>query len=125
MYESDLDTALCGPLQAFGLPDFLFEMHPCGVHICYPKKMGELEFVQTVEDNMKLLSKRQIAGAARARDLHEKLIYPSTSDFRSIVSVGGVPGSDVTTEDDKAADEIWALSVLKTKGNIAMRNMNL
>jgi hypothetical protein len=47
----------------------------------------------------------------RARDLYEKLIYPSTSDFRSIVSVGGVPGSDVTTG-----------SVLKMKGNTVRRN---
>jgi len=63
MHDSDLDTTLCGPLQAFGLPDLLFEMHPCGLHVCYPKKMGEFGFVQTVEDNMKLFSKQQIAGA--------------------------------------------------------------
>jgi hypothetical protein len=62
--------------SAFGLPDLLFEMHPCGLHVCYPKKMGEFGVVQTVEDNMKLFSKHQIAGAVQARDLHEKLIYP-------------------------------------------------
>jgi hypothetical protein len=55
----------------FGLPDLFFEMHPCGLHVCYPKKMGEFGFIQTVKDNMKLLSKRQIAGAARAKDLYE------------------------------------------------------
>ncbi len=93
--------------SAFGLPDLLFEMHPCGLHVCYPKKMGEFGFVQTVEDNMKLFSKQQIAGAMGARDLYEKLVYPSTSDFRAIVSAGGVPGSDVTTKNDKAADVIW------------------
>jgi len=54
--------------------------------------------------------------------LYEKLIYPSTSDFRAIVSVGGVPGLDVTTEDVKAADEIWGRSVLKMKGNTVRRN---
>ncbi len=69
--------------------------------------MSKFGFVQTVEDNMKLFSKRQIAGAVRARDLYEKLMYPSTSDFRAIVSAGGVPGSDVTTKDVKAADVIW------------------
>jgi hypothetical protein len=42
--------------------------------------MGEFGFVQTVEENMKLFSKQQIAGAVRARDLYEKLIYPSTAD---------------------------------------------
>jgi hypothetical protein len=91
-YDNEMDTTSCVPSQAFGLPDLLFEMHPCGVHICYPKKMGEFGFVQTVEDNMKLFSKRQIAGVVQAGDLYEKLIYPSTSDFRSIVSVGGSRG---------------------------------
>ena len=85
--------------SAFGLPDLLIEMHPCGLHVCYPKKMGKFGFFQTVEDNMKLFSKRQIAGAVRARDLFENLIYPSTSDFRAIVSVGGVSGSDVTNSE--------------------------
>ncbi len=54
--------------------------------------MGEFGFVQTAEDNMKLFSKQQIAGAVRARDLYEKLMYPSTSDFRAIVSAGGSRG---------------------------------
>ena len=71
---------------------------------------------------MKWFSKQQTAGAVRARDLYEKLIYPSTSDFRAIVSVGGVPGSDVTTKDVKATDVIWGRSVLKMNENTVRRN---
>ncbi len=48
--------------------------------------------MQTVEDNMKLFSKHQVAGAIKARELYEKLIYPSTEDFRAIVAVGGFLG---------------------------------
>jgi hypothetical protein len=33
--------------------------------------------------------------------------FLSTADFRAIVSAGGVPGSDVTLEDVKAAEVIW------------------
>jgi len=85
--------------------------------------MGEFGFVQTVEDNIKLFSKQHIiAGAVQARDLYERLIYPSTSDFRAIVSAGGVLGLDVTTEDVKTADVIWGQSVLKMKGNMARKN---
>jgi hypothetical protein len=58
-YDSKLDTTLVVHCRAFGLPNLLFEMHPCNLHVCYPKKMGEFGFVQTVEDNMKLLSKQQ------------------------------------------------------------------
>ncbi len=57
----------------------------------------------------------------QARDLYEKLMYPLTSDFRAIVSAGGVPGSDVTTNDIKAADVIWGQSVLNMKGNTTVR----
>ncbi len=68
-YDSELDTTFVVHRSAYGLPDLLFEMHPCGLHVCYPKKMDEFGFVLTVEDNMKLFSKQQIAGAVRARDL--------------------------------------------------------
>ena len=53
-YDSELDTTFVVHRREFGLPDLLFEMHPCGLHVCYPKKMGEFGCVQTVEDNMKL-----------------------------------------------------------------------
>jgi hypothetical protein len=121
-YDSKLDTTFIVHCSAFGLPDLLFEMHPCGLHVCYPKKMGEFGFVQTVEDNMKLFHKQQIAGAIQARDLYEKLIYPTTVDYRAIVSLGGVPGSDVTIKDIKAAEVVWGQTVLKKKGNTVGRN---
>jgi hypothetical protein len=59
----------------------------------------------------------------RARDLYKKLIYPSTSDFRAIVSVGGgVQGLDVPTKVVNAADVIWGRSVLKMNGSTMRRN---
>jgi hypothetical protein len=121
-YDSEVDTTFVVHRSALGLPDLLFEMHPCGLHVCYPKKMGQFGFVQTVQDNMKLFSKRQLAGAQRARELHERLLCPSTPDYRAIVSAGGVPGSDVTLEDVKAAEVIWGRSVLKMKGNMTRKN---
>jgi len=75
-----------------------------------------------VQDNMKLFSKCQLAGAQRARELHERLLCPSTSDYRAIDSAGGVPGSDVTLDDVKAAEVIWGCSVLKMKGNMTRKN---
>jgi hypothetical protein len=106
-YDSKVDTTFVVHCSAFGLPDLLFEMHPCGLHVCYPKKMGQFGFFQTVQDNMKLFSKRQLGGALKARELYERLLFPLTSDFRAIVSAGGVPGSDVTLDDVKATEVIW------------------
>jgi hypothetical protein len=84
--------------------------------------MGEFGFIQMVKDNMKRFSKRQIAGATRAKDLFENMIFPSTVDFRAIISAGRVPGSNVTLEDVKAAKVIWGPSVLKMKGNMVRSN---
>jgi hypothetical protein len=84
--------------------------------------MGEFGFIQTVKDNMKLFSKRQIAGATQAKDLFEKMNLPLTVNFREIFSGGGVPGSDVTLEDVNAAGVIWGWSILKMKGNMVRRN---
>ncbi len=49
------------------------------------------------------------------------MIYPSTADFRAIVSVGGISGCKVTPDDVKAAEVIWGQSVLKMKGNMVRR----
>jgi hypothetical protein len=46
-YDSKLDTTFVVHFSAFGLPDLLFEMHPCKLHVCYPKMMGQFGFVQT------------------------------------------------------------------------------
>ncbi len=103
IYDSRVDLTFAVNCSTFGLPDLLFEMHPCGLHVCYPKKMGQFEFVQTV---LKLFSKRQIAGVVKARELYGKLFFPSTSDFQAIVSAGGVPRLDMTIDDVKAAEVI-------------------
>jgi hypothetical protein len=121
-YDSKVEMNFVVNCQQFGLPDLFFKMQPCGLHICYPKKMDEFGFIQMVKDNMKLFSKRQIAGATRAKVLFKKMIFPSTADFRAIVSAGGVPGSDITLEDVKAAKVIWGRSVLKMEGNMVRRN---
>jgi hypothetical protein len=121
-YDGEVETTFVIHHQQFGLPDLFFEMHPCDLHICYPKKMGEFGFIQMVKDNMKFFSKQQIAGATQAKELFEKMIFPSTADFRAVVSAGGVPGSDVTLKDVKAAKVIWGRSILKMKGNMVRRN---
>jgi hypothetical protein len=36
-YDSEVDTIFVVHCSQFGLPDSLFEMHPCGLHICYPQ----------------------------------------------------------------------------------------
>jgi hypothetical protein len=70
--------------EEFGLSNMVFDMHPCGLHIYYPEKIdGQYGFVQTVANNMKLFTKRQIEGALKARHLYETLGYSSNAIFFS------------------------------------------
>ncbi len=87
-----------------------------------PKEDGRVWFHTICKDNMKLFNKQQIAGATGAKDLYEKMIFPSTADIRAIVSAGGIPGCEVMPEDVKTAEVIWGCSVLKIKGNTVRRN---
>jgi hypothetical protein len=84
--------------------------------------MGEFGFIQMVKDNMKLFSKWQIASATQAKDSSKKMNFPPTVDFGAMVSADGIPGSDVTLKDEKAAKVIWGCSILKMKGNTVRRN---
>jgi hypothetical protein len=53
MYDSERQTAFIVHREEFGLPNMVFDMHPCGLHVYYPEKIdGQYGFVQTVADNM-------------------------------------------------------------------------
>jgi hypothetical protein len=57
-YDSEWQTAFIVHQEEFGLPNMIFDMHPCGLHIYYPEKSnGQYSFVKTVADNMKLFTK--------------------------------------------------------------------
>jgi hypothetical protein len=49
------------------------------------------------------------------------MIYPSTADFRVIVSGGGISGCKVMPDNVKATEVIWGQSVLNMKGNTVRR----
>ena len=117
-YDSEVRTAFIVHREEFGLPDMTFDMHPCGLHVYYPDKIdGQYGFVQTVEENMKLFTKRQIDGAFKARHLYETLGYPSNADFESVLRAGGIGGCTVTVEDARVAQKIWGSSVPRLKGS--------
>jgi hypothetical protein len=66
-YDSKRRTAFIVHWEEFDLPNMVFDMHPCGLHVYYPKKIdGQYGFVQTVANKMKLFTKQQIEGAMKA-----------------------------------------------------------
>ncbi len=96
----------------------VFDMYPCGLHIYYPEKTdGKYSFVQTVADNMKLFTKRQIEGALKTRHLYETLAYPSNAYFEAVLQVGSIGGCTITVDYAKIAHKISGASVSKLKGS--------
>jgi hypothetical protein len=117
-YDSKRRTAFIVHQEEFGLPNMVFDMHPCGLHIYYPEKTdGKYSFVQAVADNMKLFTKQQIECALKACHLYKTPSYPSNADFEAVLRVGGIGGCTVTVDDAKVAHKIWGASVPKLKGS--------
>ncbi len=79
-------------------------MHPCGMHVYYPEKIdGQYGFVQTVADNVKLFTKRQIEGALKVRHLYKTLGYPSNATFATVLRAGGIGDCTLTADNAKVA----------------------
>jgi hypothetical protein len=57
-----------------GLPDIPFKEHSNGLHFFDPRKT-DFAFVETVESNMKLFLKRQVACADKARSLYAVSVF--------------------------------------------------
>jgi hypothetical protein len=65
-YDSKGRTTFIVHWEEFGILNMIIDMHPCKLHVYYPKKTnGHYGFVQTVAENMKLFTKQQIDGARR------------------------------------------------------------
>jgi hypothetical protein len=117
-YDSKQRMAFIVHREEFGLPNMVFDMHPCGLYIYYPKKIdGQYGFVQTIADNMKLFTKQQIDGALKVRHLYETLGYPSNANFETVLRAGGIGGCTLTADNAKVTYKIWSNSVPRLKGS--------
>ncbi len=85
-YDSEQGTRFIVHHEEYGLPNMIFDMHPCGLHVYYPEKIdGKYSFVQIVADNMKLFTKQQIERALRIHHLYKTLAYHSQANFEAVL----------------------------------------
>ena len=70
--------------------------------------------VQTVDENMHLYSKKDIAKAREARDMLAKMGFPSVESAMHMVKNGN--GFTITKEDFIRADSIWGKDIASIKG---------
>ena len=107
-----------------GYTDMVFKPHPSGLHVFDeddPRGIASYSFVATVEENMSLFTKRQVASAELARNLQAGLAYPSVPDLKWIVQANLLKDSPVTAQDVDVALKIWGPSVALLKGKTVRR----
>ncbi len=107
-----------------GLRNILFKEHANGLHFFDPKE-AEFAFVETVESNMKLFSKRQVTRADKARSLYASLGFSSTKVFLWILQSNQIKDCPVTVDDAKAAYKIWRPSMDALKGKTVRKQPEL
>jgi len=73
-------------------------------------------FVETVQDNMRRFTKRQLLGAARARELYHSLGRPSLEDFKKVIKANMIHNNPVTLQDVQVAEEVYGRDVGALKG---------
>ena len=102
-----------------GYPDMVFKPHPTGLHVWNindPRSQASYVFVETVADNMKMFTKRQIDGGNLARELQAGLAYPSNGDLKWITQANLLKDSPVGPQDVDVALKIYGPSVALLKG---------
>jgi len=87
-YDSESSDAFIVHREDKGLPNIEFKMHPLGLYYYDPREhnrenifvnlaIDKSIFVNTVSENMKGYSKREIKGGERAKKLYSTLLFPS------------------------------------------------
>ena len=92
-----------------------FHMNEVGLHVT-PLNPQAVSMLTTVEDNKALYTKRQIAGAEKARALYQVIGYPSLRDFLHLLQTNQIKNCPVTAEDVKICQKIYGPDVYALKG---------
>ena len=62
--------------------------------------------MNTVEENMKAFTKRDVEGAKLARYLYAKLLYPSNADFKWLIKNNQIKSCKMLVRNTDTAQEI-------------------
>jgi len=98
-----------------GKPNMEFRKHSTGLHFYNPTH-DDMVFVATVASNETNYTERQRQGAARAKDLYERLAYPSIKDFKWAVMSNQIMDCPITVDDVNVAHALWGKNIAALKG---------
>ena len=83
--------------------------------------LGPKTFVQTVEENMKFHTPREIKRAKLARDLIAALGSPSVADLKAAIAMNAIANLPVTMKDVDIAEKIFGPDLGTIKGKTTRR----
>ena len=97
----------------------VFKPHKSGLHVYDPDDPRGLAshcFMETVESNMLLFTKRQIHGANLVRNLQAGLAFLSNADMKWAIQSNLIKDCPVTVKDMGTAIKVWGPSIAMLKG---------
>jgi hypothetical protein len=104
---------------AKGYSDMVFKPHKSRLHVYDPddpRGLASYSFMETVENNMALFTKRQIHGANLVRNLQAGLAFPSNPDMKWAIQSNLITDCPVTIKDMGTAIKIWGPNIAMLKG---------
>jgi hypothetical protein len=87
----------------------------------FEMKKKPFQFVATVKDNMKFLSKRQQDRAKKARELLELMGLPTVDDLKAMTRMNLIKNCAVTHEDVNLAHKAYGPDISGIKGKTTRR----
>ena len=104
---------------AKGFPDMVCKPHASGLHVYDPEDargLASYSFMETVESNMALFTKRQIHSANQVRNLQAGLAFPSDSDMTWVLQSNMIKDCPLMATDMKPATTVWGRNIAMLKG---------
>ena len=96
--------------------DIRFNRTDNNLYVMDPKQQKMYQMMETVEDNMKHYSQRQIERAKAARALYHSLGTPTIKDYKAIIRMNAIRNCPITMEDIDIAEAIYGQDIGTIKG---------
>ncbi len=104
---------------AMDYSDMVFKPHKSGLHVYNPDNPRGLacySFMETVESNMALFTKRQIQGANLVHKLQVGLTFLSNPDMKWAIQSNLIKDCPVTIKDMGRVIKVWGPNIAMLKG---------
>jgi hypothetical protein len=104
---------------AKGFPNMVFKPHRSGLHVYDPhdpRGVASYLFIETVESNKALFTRRQLDGADKVRNLQAGLAFPSDRDLMWALQSNMIKDWPLSVTDMRTGKKVYGKSIAMLKG---------